>query len=332
MKKFQSYDDVEKFLMSEKIPYKDNKEKILEELKTKPNIKFHVSRKALLICAIFAILTFTVAFTFGYITEQEHVDFVKAHNGEILSTLTDENGDVVVQIGVMDNSNFEERKLEEYERMAVAKRFENISQPLEDNLPDDKVALFIPVSGLDSIKDFDVLNDYEIYYTIEDIKNNIKGSIPLPEYTPDGFTFSDSLVFYQYEDYYKQYEDESTHKEFLSQLFEQAKTVGEEYYYKEYTRYKDSESYWLNYSFNENSDISKKFTVMIGKGKMSSLMDNGDREVQIETIEHNGREYLYYDNEYATYVYLNGELWTIRIVKPKELETDDVFKIIESIK
>lgn len=348
MKKFQSFDDIENYLKNERLPYTDNKDKILDKINNNIKYKKFTYKKVVLICAIALILITAAAFTFGYIPE--HEEFVKAHNGKINYTLTDDNGDIVIQLGVMDDvENNSKRQDEMIQREKVAKEFEDISNELENKLSNDKMAVFIPVKGIDSfiehdLLNYDISNWIETYYTIEDIKNYIPKHSPLPKYIPKGFTFNKSDLVYLYEN-----ANEINSREFLNKLFKEAKASGKDYYYKEYKRSSESHSIYLEYK-QTNSDKDTKtnsepsLNITFRKGKTTHIHDFGSGVgMKVKTIEHNGKKYLVKhstydyggrmgdDYEYYTYVYINDELWTIEISKPKTIAVDEIFKIVESM-
>lgn len=347
MKKFQSFDDIENYLKNERLPYTDNKDKILDKINNNIKYKKFTYKKVVLICAIALISITTVAFAFGFIPE--HDEFVKAHNGKINYTLTDDNGDIVIQLGEVDDvENDSKRQDEMIQREKVAKEFEDISNELENKLSNDKMALFIPVKGIDSFIEYDLLN-YDIsnwietYYTIEDIKNYIPKHSPLPKYIPKGFTFNKSDLVYFYED-----ANEINSREFLNKLFEEAKASGKDYYYKEYKRSSQSHSFYVEYK-QTNSDKDTKIhfeprlNMRFKKGKTTRISEfSSGVEKKAKTIEHNGKKYLVEsytrddgtrmeDYRYYTYVYINDELWTIEISKSKTIAVDEIFKIVESM-
>lgn len=331
MKKFQSFEDVNNYLHTEEIPYTDNKQEILKSIEVKAGNHRIGYKKVSFVCTVIFILIMTVAFTFGYI--KEHECFVKAHNGIIKDKLIDNNGNIVVQVGIMDPENYAERRHESEQRDIVSDKFADLSKSLEDKLPDDKVAVFIPVKDLESFIDLKILNSYENYYTIEDMKKNIPSSNPLPKYIPKGFDFSKALVFYDYEDFHAPYEDKMTYKEFLEKQFNEAKTEGKGYYYKEYGRFNEIYRYILEYktnNFQESKlDSTQILHLSFKKGKTTVLQDSGTSELPTEIIEYNGRKYLKDDMAYYTYVYIDDELWTIEIGTGQNI--DEISKIIDSI-
>ncbi|MTI71722.1 MAG: hypothetical protein FH751_15855 [Firmicutes bacterium] len=326
MKKFQSYKEIEDFLKEEEIPFRDNKKEILTSIES--NNKRYKTKKIALVCSILLILITSLAFTYGYI--REHEEFVKAHKGEIKGKLIDNKGNIVVQVGVMDNEDYDKRKNESKKRYKVSQKFENISKSLERKLPDDKIALFIPVKDLDKLTDFDILNNTEKDYTIKDIKDTVTIDNPIPKAIPEGFKFNRSFVNYKYENFYKPYEKEMTYKQYLNKLFKEAKKEGKDYYYKEYKRFSELSSFWIEYT--NNKEYIQRLFLQFKKGKTTLLHDNRyPNDFKTKIIKHNGKKYLTDFKSYYTYVYIDDELWTIRIDKPDELNINEMFKIIESI-
>lgn len=325
MKKFQSFEDIINYLNTEEIPFIDNKQDILKRLNTKfvtPKVAY---RKLCIICAVSFALIISVACTLDYI--KEHEEFVKAHAGETKGKLVDDRGNIVIQVGVVGEvEKYESRMHESEQREIVSKKFDYIKKYLKDNLPDDKVAIFIPVKGLETFIDFSILNWCEYYYTIEDMKNNISYYEPLPRYIPDGFAFSESCIYYEYENYYKPYEEDITYKEFLVKLFEEAKKDQKDYYYKEYNRLNGVTGYSLEY---ESNSEKQKIYLDFKKGKTTILHDSGTDELTTEIIRHNGRKYLKDEISYYTYFYIGDDLWTIKITT--DLEEDEILRIMESV-
>lgn len=333
MKKFQSFNDIENYLKREEIPYKDNKAEILKKMEFNNSKRLSIKRIALVYAVLLVLIT-GVAFAIGYIPE--HKKFVDAHGGKIMDTLTDNNGEVIIQLGTIEYTNDSiERSIEEVKRQKVAKEFEDISESLDKQIPDDKVALFIPVKGLDRFIDLKILNSHDEYYTMEVTKDILPQDSPLPKYIPEGFTFEKADVFYNYENFYKPYEKEMTFKEYLSKLFDEAKTLGKDYYFKEYKRLDASANYFLDYTGvkKDGDNFESHLYLGIKKGKWTSLSSNyvsSDNEI----IEYNGRKYLKVDEfSYYTYIYLDDELWTISInlSRPNILDIEELFKIIESM-
>lgn len=332
MKKSQCFSDIESCLKNEEVPYKDNKEEILRSIKSDKMYNGFRYRKLALVSIVLLVVVITAAFTFDYI--REHEAFVKEHNGNIEATLSDDEGNIVIQLGAMsDIENYEVRLNESNARDRVSKEFESISKPLEDKLPGDKIALFIPVKGLETMIDFDILNTIENYQNFEDMKKNISADSPLPAYIPESFTFSKASVYLEYDNFYEPYSNEMTYKEYLMKLFEETKVLGKDYFYKEYDRSNETLAYWIFYTADSKDEFNSypQLSIEFKKGKMTSLADNGVSSFETETIDNNGRKYLKYDNTYYTYTYVNGELWTIEICKPRNLEVEDMYKIIESI-
>lgn len=325
MKKFQSFEDVTNYLTTEEIPFTDCRQDILKRLNAKISRKKNIYRKLCIICAVSFTLIISAAFTLGYI--KEHAEFVKAHAGEIKGKLIDDKGNIVVQVGVVGEAEkYENRMLESGQRKISAEKFDYIRKNLEDKLPDDKVAIFIPVKGLEAFADFSILNWCEYYYTIEDMRNSISYYGPLPGYIPDGFALIESGVYYEYENYYKPYEEKMIYKEFLAKLFEEAKKDQKDYYYKEYNRLNEVRGYSLEY---ESNGEVQRIHLNFKKGKTTILHDSGTDELMTEIIEHNGRKYLKDEFSYYTYFYIGDDLWTIRITAG--IEEDRIFRIMESI-
>ncbi|WP_066507744.1 hypothetical protein [Abyssisolibacter fermentans] len=331
MKKFQSFDDVEKYLKTEEVYYEDKKNIILKNIRrsSTSNQRF-IYNKIVFVTILLLISVTMVAFTFGYIPE--HKDFVKEHNGDIKATLTDGNGNIVIQLGVMsDRDNYDKCMLKSQQREVVAEEFENITKLLKDKIPNDKVALFIPVKGLKSFVYFDILNSMEFHYTIKSIKNKIPINSPFPKYISKEYTFDQACIFYSYENFYKPYQKEMTYREYLEKLFTEAKLLDKDYYYKEYERFSKFDNFNLRYKgsiknkFNEYPQLD----IFIKKGKMTSIIDSEISYSKTEIIEHNGKKYLKEDNCYYTYCYIDDQLWIIKIVS--SLTEDEIFKIMESI-
>lgn len=335
MKKFQSFEGIANYLHTEEVPFKDNKDKILRNINAKNTSPITSYKKLSLVFAALLILITSVAFAYGYI--KEHEKFVEAHDGVIQAKLTDDKGNIVVQIGAMKSKNYAERKKESEQRRIVSDRFLVTSRTLENQLPNDKIALFIPVKGLESITDFQVLNWIENYFTIEETRENISSNSPLPKYIPEGFVFSKSLLLYGYEDFYKPYEDKMIYKEFLTILFEEAKREGKDYYYKEYARFNEVNEYRLEYDSVGGTDNAQRFpqglTVNFKKGPTTVLYDGATDKMITEVIEHNEKKYLRERNTYYTYIYIDDELWTIeiRVQVIIKLGIEEISKIIESI-
>ncbi|WP_425449206.1 hypothetical protein [Dethiothermospora halolimnae] len=111
MKRFQSFKGIEDYLKEENIPYEDNKDKILRNMKVAKDKK-EVKHSRLPLVGMFALaLIIMVAFKLGRIPE--HEEYVKNHRGNIRATLSDDMGNIVIQLGVMDRSDYEERRLQE---------------------------------------------------------------------------------------------------------------------------------------------------------------------------------------------------------------------------
>lgn len=341
MKKFQSFNDIENYMKTENVPYTCNKKEILKNLNDKvSNRKHFMYRKTILVCGILLLfISITsvaiAAITLGFIPG--HEEYVKSHKGKIISTLSDENGECVFQAGVIDDlDNYNERVIESRKRDEVQKEFEDVSKSLEDKLSDDKVALFIPVRGLDSFIDIQILNMDETYYSIKDMEKNGSVYFPVPKSIPQGFKFSSSNVWYGYEDFYEPYSKELTYKEFLEKLFNEAKDQGKDYYYKEYKRYNTCGFFMLEYrgtAFdNENIETERSIQLIIRKGKNTIISDNNTGTLDMDMIEHNGRKYLVEDNIYYTYFYIDDELWSIEICAPSTIARKEIFKIVESMK
>ena len=325
MKEFQSFEDVINRLTIEEIPFTDCKQDILKRLNAKVLSKRNTYRKLCIICAVSFTLIISAAFTLGYI--KEHAEFVKAHAGEIKGKLIDDKGNIVIQTGVVGKAGkYEDHMLSSDKKRISAEKFDYIKKSLEDKLSNDKVAIFIPVKGLEAFADFSILNWCEYYYTIEDMRNYISHYGPLPEYIPDGFELIESGVYYEYENYYKPYEEKMTHKEFLMKQFEEAKKNQKDYYYKEYNRLNEIRGYSLEY---ESIGEAQRIYLYFKKGKTTILHDSGTDELTTEIIEHNGRKYLKDEFSYYTYFYNGDDLWTIRITAG--VEEDRIFRIMESI-
>jgi hypothetical protein len=325
MKEFQSFEDVINHLTTEEIPFTDCKQDILRRLDAKKLSKKNTYRKLCTICAVSFTLIISSAFTLGYI--KEHAEFVKAHAGEIRGKLIDDRGNIVIQAGVVGEAEkYENRMLESNQRRISAEKFEYIKKNLEDKLPDDKVAVFIPVKGLETFTYFSILNWCEYYYTIEDVRNSITHYGPLPGYIPDGFALIESGVYYEYENYYEPYEEKMTYKEFLMKLFEKAKKDQKDYYYKEYNRLNKVRGYSLEY---KGDDEAQRIYLYFKKGKTTILHDSGTDELMTEIIERKGRKYLKDESSYYTYFYIGDDLWTVRITAG--IEEDRIFRIMESI-
>ena len=325
MKEFQSFEDVINYLATEEIPFTDCKQDIMKRLNAGILSKKNTYRKLCIICAISFTLIISAAFTLGYI--KEHAEFVKAHAGEIRGKLVDDRGNIVIQAGVASEAEeYESRMLEQEQRKISVEKFDYIKKNLEDKLPDDKIAIFIPVKGLESFTDFSILNWCEYYYTIEDARDNISHYGPLPGYIPDGFAFIESGVYYEYENYYEPYEEKMTYNEFLMKLFEKTKKDQKDYYYKEYNRLNEVRGYSLEYKGN---DEAQRIYLYFKKGKTTVLHDSGTEKLVPETIEHNGRKYLKDEFSYYSYFYIGDDLWTVRITAG--IEEDEIFRIMESI-
>ena len=325
MKKFQSFEDVINHLIIEEAPFTDCKQDILKRLNYKILSKENTYRKLCIICAVSFTLIISAAFTLGYI--KEHAEFIKAHAGGIRDKLIDDRGNIVIQVGVVGEAvKYENRMLELEQRRISSEKFNNIKKNLEDKLPDDMVAIFIPVKGLEAFADFSILNWCEYYYSIEEMRNSLSYYVPLPGYIPDGFALVESGVYYEYENYYKPYEEKMTYKEFLMKLFEEAKKDQKDYYYKEYNRLNEVKGYSLEYKSN---DEAQRIYLYFKKGKTTILHDSGTDELMTEIIEHNGRSYLKDEFSYYTYFYIEDDLWTVRITAG--IEEDRIFRIMESV-
>lgn len=332
MKKFQSFNDIENYLKREEIPYKDNKAEILKKVKLNTSNKRLSIKRIALASAVLLFFITGVVFAidyFGYIPE--HKKFVDAHGGKILDTLTDNSGEVIIQLGTFERTDdYYNRSIEDAKRQKVAREFKDISEALGNQLHDDKVGLFIPVKGLDKIMDFKILNSREEYYTMEITRDILPQGSPLPKYIPEGFTFEKAYIFYNYENFYKPYEKEMTYMEYIGKLFDEAKALGKDYYFEEYRRFEASARYFLNYT-GDRDNIESKLHLDIKKGKWSSLSSSyisSDNKI----IEYNGRKYLEDDKfTYYTYIYIDEELWTIHVTKPSSLDIVEMFKIIESM-
>lgn len=331
MKKLQSFEDVSNYLHKEEVPFKDNKEKILRSINAKATNPIASYKKLSLVFAASLILISSVAFAYGHIAELER--FIKTHDGAVQEKLTDDKGNIVVQIGVMNPENYEERRNESIQRDSVLNRFKYIYEDLEDKISKDKIALFIPVKNLATFTGHQILNWYDHYYTMEDTKKNIPDNSPIPAYVPKGFIFDKSLVRYKYEEFYEPYKEEMTYREFLIKLFEETKKEGKDYYYKEFARLDEVLCYRLEYSNTSNEVNEDKVVPWLSleftKGESAVLSDNGTSKVVTEIIEHNGREYLKEESFYYTYTYIDEELWTICV--NTGLSIDEISKIIESI-
>lgn len=331
MKKLRSFNDVENYLKIENVPYKDNKDEIQKKLNNMSNKKCSMSRRMVVACATLvvfvSITSIAIGITLGFIPE--HDSFVASHKGKILNTIYDDEN-CVFQIGIVDDlENYNKRHEQSKLRDEVAKSFEDISIKLEKKLPNDKVALFIPVEGLDSFIDYQVLNDAENYNAIEDIQSNMSNNLLLPKYIPEGFDFSSSEVFYYFEDFYKPYEKEFTFIEYLNKLFDETKSQGKNYYYKEGKRTNTCRSFMIDY---ESKEAETPLQLVVKRGKTTIISDVNKDSLYIKDIEYNGTKYLVEDNIYYTYLNVNDELWNIEILAPSSVDNEEVFKIVESMK
>ncbi|WP_425449205.1 DUF4367 domain-containing protein [Dethiothermospora halolimnae] len=178
--------------------------------------------------------------------------------------------------------------------------------------------------------DFDVLNSDEYYHNFEDIKNSVLSNSPLPKYIPKNYTFEKGYIFYDHENFYKQYEDEMTYREYRQQLFKKAKGLNKDYYYKEYKRLDSFKMYNLTYKASEKNEFGYYPSIYIRckKGK-TTVIEDGNREMNPKIISHNGKKYLKRLGAYYTYYYIDDELWTVEFMLG--LPEDEAFKIMESI-
>lgn len=316
MKKFQSFNDIEDYLSKEEVPYKDNKEEILRKIEcstVKPGFKY---KKLAFVSLVLLALVITVAFTYGYI--REHESFVKAHDANIIATLADNNGNIVVQLGIMDEDEKGKNSFEETTpRLSTSQEFEDVVQDLEDNLPNDKIGVFVPVKGRKYLYYFDVLNYDDKYDNLEDLKKNISDDSPIPKYIPKRFRFEEASVVYNIND---------SLSIDLNKLFEEAKASGMDYIYREFERSNEVESYSIKY---RSTSGFYGMSVYFKKGKTTLIAETS--KLYTETIEYNGRKCLKSGDSYYTYIYIDDELWTIEFMKPNIVVIEEIFKMIESI-
>lgn len=337
MKKLHSFSDLETGLKQEKIPYEDHKKDILENLNTTKNNATYLTRKVLVICAsllLFISLTSAAIATKGFGLIPENQAFIEAHNGEIITSLYDTSGNCVYEIGIIQNENIEEHGNDMLKRHNLDNDFENISKSLEAELPNDKVALLIPVKNLDSFINLNILNSTETYKSIEDMqKEGI--NVPTPAYLPEGFTFTEIMVNYQYED-----PKELTDIQTINQFFNETKAEGKDYYYKEYDRYTSFGHIYLTYT----NKVGKELFLRFRKGKGCSLSDPVtihqssdttqfiEKEIPIQKSVYNGREYAVEDNNtYHSYFYTSDQLWSILILSSSYIEAEEIMKMVESM-
>jgi hypothetical protein len=328
MRKFQSFDSIKNYLKTEIVPYEDKKYDILRNVITSKGKQRITFKKLSFVSVVSLVLVVSVAFSFG----SDFSDLIKSMNGVVKGILSNNKGEVVYQLGIRtDSESFEQRQAQREYRDKVKNDFMDLSKSLESKLPDDKVALFIPVKGLESFIYSEILNLKEYFYTIKDIRNSLPKDSPFPIYIPEEYTFEKSFAFYNFEPFYLPALKEMTYDEYLEQLFEEAKASGEDYYYKEYNRLNSIDEFHIWYrsttenGFKGNDSLSIRFS----KGASVSVIDSKkDREVK--TIEHNGREYLVYDDAiYTTYLYIDDQLWNVEIVS--NLDKSEIFKIIDGI-
>lgn len=331
MKKFQSFEDVANYLSTEEVPFTDNKDEIIRNIDVKIASPRTSYRKLTLVFTVFLILITSVVFAYDNMKKIKW--FFESHDAIIQGELTDDKGNIVVQLGAMDPKNSEERKKDSRQRQSVSNRFRTVVRSLEDKLPDNKIALFIPVKNLESFTCHEILNFTEYYYTIEDTKNYIPDNSPIPKYVPEIFMFSRSEVNYNYEDFYEPYREVMTYKEYLEKLFKKAKEEEQDYYYEEFTRFDEVFRYKLEY-INISDEVNEKnvipwLDIIFFKGITATISDNGKGEIATEIIRYNSREYLKNENFYYTYIYIGDQLWTICV--NTGLDIDEISKIIESI-
>ncbi len=336
MKKFQSFEDVANYLSLEEVPFTDRKNEIMKNIDARATGLRTSHRKLTLVFTAILILITSVAFAYdriyGYI--KRHEIFVEAHDGKINEVLTDDRGNIVVQVGTMSRERHEELENEHMQRPTQSNEFKTIYEELEKELPEDKLALFIPVKDLESFSDFVILNNYRRYDTFEEFKEKLPSGSPIPNYIPEGFEFIKSDVTYSHEYIFE------LDYNYLKTLFEEAKSEGKDYYYKEFTNLNRLGSYSIDYRGNISLADEKMYVpsihMIIKKGETTNLYVKDPDEVFTEVIEYKGRSFLreHIKKEdsyctYYTYMYIDDELWTISI--STGLSVEEVAKIVESI-
>lgn len=332
MKKFQSFKEVSNYLSTEEVPFTDNKDEIIRNIDIKTASSRTTYRKLTLVFTVILILITSVAFAYdriyGYM--KKHEIFVESHDGEIKEILTDDEGNIVVQIGTMSREQHEKFEKESQQRPLKSKEFKRVYEELEKKILKDKIALFIPVKNLESFSDFEVLNDRHSYDTFEAVIENLPSNSPIPKYIPEGLEFIKAEAFYRYDYLF------STDDNYLNGLFEEAKNERQDYYYKEYTNLNKLGWYYLDFrgiiSLADEKKHLPSIHMALKKGETTDLIVKNPDELVTEIIEYNGKKYLkegdlYYT--YYTYVYIDNELWTITI--RTGLSIDEISKIIEGI-
>lgn len=336
MKKFQSFEDVSNYLNIEEVPFTDNKDEIIRSIDIKTASPRTSYRKLTLVFTVILILITSVAFAYdriyGYI--KKHEVFIESHDGVIKEVLTDDESNIVVQVGTMSREQSEKLNVESQQRPSQSKEFKDIYEELEKGLPEDKIALFIPVKNLKSFSDFEILNDRRRHNTFEEIKENLPSGSPIPKYIPEGLEFIKAEVFYKYEYLF------GSDYNYLNILFEEAKNEGKDYYYKEFTNLNRLRRYNIDYRGNISLADEKKHVpsihMIFKKGETTNLIVTDPDEVLTEIIEYKEKiflkEYLRKEDSYCTYytyIYIDDELWTITIYTGLGIE--EIAKIIEGI-
>ncbi|GMQ61088.1 hypothetical protein [Vallitalea maricola] len=329
--KFHSMDDILDNLNQENVPFENHKSYILEELNKDINKKtYRISKKMAIACT--AIILFISITSVAIATEGF---------GLLRKNVKDKNGNIILEYGITDERKYKEDKDEFESRVYSYKIFSKFYNSIEQQIPDGKFALVIPVKNYNSYLPHSArfFGGNKIFHSHEDmIKSNIK--FPEPHYIPKEYSFSKSRMYFYHENMGVCF-DEKCNEDLFNKLFNEAKAEGLEYYYKELDVSKDIKTenlkdVFLIYRKKESEELKSEqmnfselsITISNNKFSIERNIDN------VEKREINGREYLVDGLVYNTYIYIDDQLWTVEVCSSFAYKNRDeiISKIVENIK
>lgn len=331
-KKFHSMDDILDYLNQEKVPFENHKSYILEELDINMNKKtYKFSKKMAIACT--AIILFISITSVAIATEGF---------GLLRKNVKDKDGNIILEYGITDERKYKEYKDEFQSRVYSYKIFSEFYNSIEQQIPDGKLALVIPVKNYNSYLPHSArfFGGNKIFDSHEDMINcNIK--FPEPHYIPKEYSFNKSRMYFYHQNMDVCF-DEECNEDLFNRLFDEAKAEGLEYYYKELDVSKDIKTknlkdVFLIYRSEKDSEglkneqinfLELSITISNNKSSIERSIDN------VEKREINGREYLIDGLVYNTYIYIDDQLWTVAIYSSFAYKDRDeiISKIVESIK
>lgn len=315
MQKYNSFEDIVCGLQNEEISYPEGEDKTIAYINNKRNIRGLRLKRTMSICAVFTMIF--IVTSMSYATNLLGIrTAINDLTNEIQCVLLDNDGNEIMNIGALnwDSSQEEEFKCQQ-----------ELFDKIEKQVPNDKIALVIPIQNNGKMK-MSYLNMSETVYSMNKLESS---NYPVKfGFIPENFKFKSAEIIYSVTNAFDKTEY-ATFVENIEHKYNEAKEAGKEYYYEEFERGDEIDNIDICFG-NKN----KTLQVFINRG-LSGWFTNGNKDKEsLEKYEkgvYKGTNYVADENMVYTYKYIDGELYSIKVSNDNNVSIEEIMDMVQSL-